>query len=68
MCCGYGTAGLGTMGYDCIIIPGAAKVAGAIIISQAFCGRDGLATAATSGSMTVCSMCFFLYKKYLVMT
>ena len=57
MCCGYGSAGVGTMGYDCIVIPGAAKMTTPfpILKSQAFCGQGGLGTAFGGTTKTVCS-------------
>jgi hypothetical protein len=58
MCCGYGTAGTGTNGYDCLIIPGAEKpTANAELTPDMFCGRSmGLVTL-TSGTpaATICS-------------
>ena len=51
-----------TMGYDCVIIPGAAKAASPYtnLVNQAFCGAGGLATAKTStAAFTVCCK-FFL--------
>ena len=57
-CCGYGTDGMGTNGYDCVVIPGALKSsAGAIQGRDKLCGRSkGLVT---SGDMetaaTICS-------------
>ena len=57
-CCGYGTDGKGTKGFDCIIIPGAAKMTSPFVLlaSQAFCGQGGLGTKADrSVLVTVCS-------------
>jgi len=54
-CCGYGTAGTKTGGYDCIDIPGA--VTGTMMTKGAgerFCGRN-LVTAAGAVSKTICS-------------
>jgi hypothetical protein len=47
------------MGYDCVIIPGAAKMTSpfTIIGNQAFCGAGGLATidgSTTAGGKTIC--------------
>jgi len=63
MCCGYGAAGLGTMGYDCLVIPGAAKMTTpfALLPYNAFCGQGGLITAAAAanveatGGKTICT-------------
>lgn len=59
-CCGYGKDGMGTNGYDCVIIPGASKGTANKMDVQAseFCGRQ-LATAAlgeAKPAATVCSM------------
>ena len=69
MCCGYGAAGLGTMGYDCLVIPGAAKVASpyTLLPYNAFCGQGGLISAAAAanveatGGKTIC--CKFLARQ-----
>ncbi len=63
MCCGYGADGMGTKGYDCLVIPGAAKMTTpfALLPYNAFCGQGGLITAAAAanveatGGKTVCS-------------
>ena len=56
VCCGYGSDGKKTTGYDCIVIPGAAKTGGALIPNNAFCGGYGLVTAnAGTTSKTICS-------------
>ncbi len=52
------------MGYDCVIIPGAAKMTTpfTLIANQAFCGAGGLATidnTATVGGKTVCSEYYY---------
>jgi len=56
-CCNYGTAGVGTMGYDCVIIPGAAKVTSpyTLIKNQAFCGGLLVKTHANAVAVTICS-------------
>lgn len=57
-CCGYGGLGVGVVGYDCLVIPGAVNViAGAV--SQGgnnFCGKY-LNNAATGGvvGLTICT-------------
>jgi len=54
-CCGYGADGMGTMGYDCVDIPGA--VTGTKMTKGAgerFCGRN-LVTAAGAVTKTICS-------------
>ena len=54
-----------TLGYDCVIIPGAAKMTTPfpLIANQAFCGAGGLgyadASATATGGKTVCCK-FFL--------
>ena len=51
-CCRYGTNGLATRGYDCVVIPGAEKVGGAHADSR-ICGRsEGLITQ--NAPATVC--------------
>jgi hypothetical protein len=61
-CCGYGSTGKKTSGYDCVIIPGAAKMTAPytmILGNQAFCGAAGLLTSnsktSKTGGKTVCS-------------
>merc|ERR1712156_779886 len=60
-CCGYGPDGMGTVGYDCVIIPGASKntaMAKSVSGGSEFCGRQ-LATAAlgmAKPAATICSM------------
>ena len=58
MCCGYGTDGVGTSGFDCVQIPGAVKMAANTVLSfNALCGRSaGLVTAKGTNAMTVCSL------------
>ena len=62
MCCGYGSDGRKTKGYDCIIIPAATKQAtlDALIPGNAdeFCGR-ALATETSGPHATVCCTSFF---------
>jgi len=64
-CCGYGMDGMGTLGYDCLIIPNAmnSKVTKFAAGGSEFCGRalaDGLDTAGAAkttedAAATVCS-------------
>merc|ERR1711981_1322301 len=59
-CCGYGTKGTGTLGFDCLLIPGASKAADSAALNAAgWCqagGDEGLVTlAAGKPSATVCS-------------
>jgi len=57
-CCGYGTNGVGTKGFDCAIIPGASKntVMSSLFAGDEFCGSVGLSSTAGGGNMvTVCS-------------
>lgn len=54
-CCGYGANGIGSMGYDCIMIPHATRqtTSGAQVPGNAFCGRSkGLAITNTAGTAT----------------
>ena len=64
-CCGYGTGGVGTVGYDCIIIPGAAKSVAPFDLnkSQAFCGQGGLVSAlmGSIATKTICSKSSILF-------
>ncbi|TRY71623.1 hypothetical protein TCAL_16162 [Tigriopus californicus] len=58
-CCGYGTDGLKTLGFDCLSIPGAqSKTTGTAFFSR-FCGRSaGLVNTATgvaAASKTFCT-------------
>ena len=58
VCCGYGTDGMATTGYDCLIIPGAEKDSNGEVKADQFCGRSqGLVTHTSSGmpAVTVCS-------------
>ena len=56
LCCGYGSLGMSTKGYDCVIIPGAQKAASpsTLIKNQAFCGAYLVAAAGSIGA-TICS-------------
>jgi hypothetical protein len=59
-CCGYGSVGTDTIGYDCVIIPGAAKeTAKRNPAPNSICGNGkGLITttkASKKASKTVCS-------------
>jgi hypothetical protein len=55
--------GIKTKGFDCVIIPGAAKMTSpnTLIVNQAFCGGAGLgyadASAIATGGKTVCCKC-----------
>ena len=70
MCCGYGNDGLGVSGFDCLILPGAAKMTNtqSRLPYDEFCGRSrGLVTsemkttAATQAApMTICCRIFFV--------
>ena len=53
-CCGYGTKGDATDGYDCIMIPGAQKVTAKDSPVSQCGGGDGLGTKAEMGNKTVC--------------
>jgi len=54
-CCNYGSKGTATAGYDCVIIPGAAKTAGTKLYNNAICGNVGLITATNKTGKTVTS-------------
>ncbi len=69
-CCGYGTKGVATKGYDCVIIPGAAKVTGALLKNQAICGKAGLVTMSgvlAGGGTTLCSKAIFTTLLFLLL-
>ncbi len=51
-CCRYGINGLGTLGYDCAIIPGAKMVVSPSPLLSRFCGRDN---GLNGGISTICS-------------
>ena len=62
-CCAYGADGLKTFGYDCVVIPGAAKMTTPFaMIGPAFCGAAGLlytdSVTSKTGGKTVCSEFF----------
>ena len=57
MCCGYGSNGMGTNGFDCVMIPGAEKsVAPSTALAfNAFCGKSaGLVTVKGMTAKTIC--------------
>ncbi|XP_059087694.1 uncharacterized protein LOC131884073 isoform X2 [Tigriopus californicus] len=57
-CCGYGSKGTKTAGFDCVMIPSASKMAVSKVIlpAAAFCGRSkGLVSVGGGNSATVCS-------------
>jgi len=60
---------LQSLGYDCVIIPGAVKMTSpytVLIPNQAFCGAGGLglvdASATTTGGNTIC--CKYIILKF----
>ena len=58
MCCGYGTLGVDTKGYDCVIVPGAVKSASPYDgVANQFCGGGGfnIIAAGSTTFVTVCS-------------
>ena len=66
ICCGYGSKGTKTTGYDCVMIPGASKAtANKNPAPNSICGNGkGLITTAVAAAMitkTVCSNCFKIY-------
>ena len=57
MCCQYGTDGakIATVGFDCLIIPGASKPADNAAIPPKLCGTAfGLVSAAGVIQVTIC--------------
>ena len=57
ICCGYGSLGVMTSGYDCVMIPGATKAADKAPVPNSICGQGkGLVTVvAGMTTATVCS-------------
>jgi hypothetical protein len=56
VCCGYGAEGTKTSGYDCLMIPGAAKKADSAPVPPTQCGGlGGLVTASGTTPATICS-------------
>ena len=55
MCSRYGPDGKGTKGYDCVVIPRAAKMTTAypLLPFDAFCGQGGLVTTKSQSAKTV---------------
>ena len=61
-CCGYGTDGMKTGGYDCLMIPGAEKATGTPVAPTNCGGKKGLVTAAAgTTAATIC--CKFKFTK-----
>ncbi len=59
-CCGYGSKGTGSRGYDCISIPGAENTAGNRLPMSRQCGgREGLGSMDTNNNVdkTICCEC-----------
>ena len=57
MCCGYGSDGLQFIvaGYDCVMIPGAAKPADSAAVAPKLCGtKGGLVSASGTTQVTIC--------------
>ena len=52
-CCGYGSVGTKTNGFDCAVIPGAFKASDGARLAGQFCGRK-LGTALGTTPRTVC--------------
>ena len=69
-CCGYGTNGQMTIGYDCVIIPISTlkNTLGALIpgSSDEFCGR-ALASQSNNGPATICSKKFQICNNAYIM-
>jgi hypothetical protein len=56
ICCGYGSKGTLTSGYDCVMIPGATKAADKVPVPNSICGQGkGLVTVTKGTTVTVCS-------------
>ena len=55
-CCGFGADGMKTVGYDCVIIPGASKKAGDDLKGSEFCGRQ-LGTAMSGAEVAAATVC-----------
>lgn len=53
-CCAYGAAGIGVLGYDCVMIPGASNAAGTAVKAPSYCGRRLTTVTAAITSKTVC--------------
>eukprot|EP00093_Oithona_nana_P004333 04333.XXX_140302_138918_1 [CDS] Oithona nana genome sequencing. len=55
-CCGYGSDGMGTKGYDCVIIDGAVKNTNDMKgLGERFCGRQLVSNDMDMASKTICS-------------
>ncbi len=61
VCCAYGTSGLGTQGYDCLMIPGASSVTTLAPKPNSYCGAAFVTLGGSVGvstfanTQTVCS-------------
>ena len=56
ICCGYGSLGVMSSGYDCVMIPGATKAADKAPVPNSICGQGkGLVT--TVLGMTTATVC-----------
>jgi hypothetical protein len=56
-CCGYGSVGVDTKGFDCVIIPGAVKSLTPFTgVANQFCGGKGFVTIA-GGSVIAATVC-----------
>ena len=53
MCCGYGNDGLGTVGFDCVMVPGAVNNANTDVGSNV-CGRTTVAGGFGAGASICC--------------
>ena len=67
ICCGYGSLGVMTSGYDCVMIPGATKAADKAPVPNSICGQGkGLVTVvAGMTTATVCSKYSQFYSRYI---
>ncbi len=75
ICCGYGTAGATSKGYDCVMIPGATSFANKNQKGNSICGQFFVTVASTAINKTICCkpfmvflckdihFCIFLYQK-----
>jgi hypothetical protein len=63
-CCGYGAAGAGTMGFDCVVIPGAVKMTTPFTsVPNQICGGKSVGLVTTAGMIgkTICSKFSLLF-------
>ena len=68
VCCGYGSLGTKTSGYDCVMIPGATKAADKAPVPNSICGQGKGLVTLSSGMVTatVCSELFFFSSAFFL--